>query len=162
MRMLAQLLAAVVLTWKCIAPVDTVRGAGRPREARVQAPSTRSFKRGTQPCCVEAVPGERKMNIFCLSARKILLTLSGFACRYWSSPAGFSTMCWSLRPPRKPYIHGRAANKAKAQSLACPVSCVCAPGIFPMKKSYTLSIQYFLFGTLDSTIHRISYFLSYI
>jgi hypothetical protein len=92
MRMLAQLLAAVVLTWKCIAPVDTVRGAGRPREARVQAPSTRSFKRGTQPCCVEAVPGERKMNIFCLSARKILLTLSGFACRYWSSPAGFSTM----------------------------------------------------------------------
>jgi hypothetical protein len=97
MRMLAQLLAAVVLTWKCIAPVDTVRGAGRPREARVQAPSTRSFKRGTQPCCVEAVPGERKMNIFCLSARKILLTLSGFACRYWSSPAGFSTM-WSGWP----------------------------------------------------------------
>jgi hypothetical protein len=96
MRMLAQLLAAVVLTWKCIAPVDTVRGAGRPREARVQAPSTRSFKRGTQPCCVEAVPGERKMNIFCLSARKILLTLSGFACRYWSSPAGFSTM-WAVR-----------------------------------------------------------------
>jgi hypothetical protein len=131
MRMLAQLLAAVVLTWKCIAPVDTVRGAGRPREARVQAPSTRSFKRGTQPCCVEAVPGERKMNIFCLSARKILLTLSGFACRYWSSPAGFSTMWHGNLPRACPRSRARGAQSHNFNQGHIPLATVersaCAP-----------------------------------